>query len=155
MSVVSWITNALAGGFSAAMLMSEWWAFISIPIAILGAFRRRCSWYTPLKYLGGAVVYAVLFHASLWLNTRLSVPDKLSATLFWLGVLMTCVGGLRFFIHSIRDTWQRTNSIQPTQPLATAIFSCPHCAQQLRVPSGRGRIRITCTICSNVFEEST
>jgi hypothetical protein len=96
MSVVSWITNALAGGFSAAMLMSEWWAFISIPIAILGAFRRRCSWYTPLKYLGGAVVYAVLFHASLWLNTRLSVPDKLSATLFWWGVLMTCIGGVTF-----------------------------------------------------------
>jgi hypothetical protein len=50
--------------------------------AILGAFRGRCIWYTPLKYLGGALVYAALFYASLWINSRLSIHDKLSVTLF-------------------------------------------------------------------------
>ena len=29
---------------------------------------------------------------------------------------------------------------------------CPQCAQRLRVPRGKGRIRVTCTNCSNVFE---
>lgn len=31
-------------------------------------------------------------------------------------------------------------------------FICPQCAQRLRVPRGKGRIRVTCTHCRNVFE---
>ena len=29
---------------------------------------------------------------------------------------------------------------------------CPQCAKRLRVPRGKGRIRVTCTNCRNVFE---
>ncbi len=29
---------------------------------------------------------------------------------------------------------------------------CPQCTQRLRVPRGKGRIRVTCTRCGNVFE---
>jgi hypothetical protein len=29
---------------------------------------------------------------------------------------------------------------------------CPQCAQRLRVPRGKGRIRVTCTNCGNVFQ---
>ncbi len=29
---------------------------------------------------------------------------------------------------------------------------CPQCAKRLRVPRGKGRIRVTCTNCGNVFE---
>ena len=29
---------------------------------------------------------------------------------------------------------------------------CPQCTQRLRVPRGKGRIRVTCTHCGNVFE---
>lgn len=31
-------------------------------------------------------------------------------------------------------------------------FICPQCAQRLRVPRGKGKIRVTCTHCGNVFE---
>ena len=31
-------------------------------------------------------------------------------------------------------------------------FICPQCTQRLRVPRGKGRIRVTCTNCGNVFE---
>lgn len=31
-------------------------------------------------------------------------------------------------------------------------FICPQCTQRLRVPRGKGRIRVTCTRCGNVFE---
>ncbi len=31
-------------------------------------------------------------------------------------------------------------------------FICPQCAKRLRVPRGKGRIRVTCTNCGNVFE---
>ena len=29
---------------------------------------------------------------------------------------------------------------------------CPQCTQRLRVPRGKGRLRVTCTRCGNVFE---
>lgn len=31
-------------------------------------------------------------------------------------------------------------------------FICPQCAQRLRVPRGKGRLRVTCTRCGYVFE---
>ena len=31
-------------------------------------------------------------------------------------------------------------------------FMCPQCAQRLRVPRGKGKLRVTCTNCGNVFE---
>ena len=31
-------------------------------------------------------------------------------------------------------------------------FICPQCTQKLRVPRGKGRLRVTCTKCGNVFE---
>ena len=32
-------------------------------------------------------------------------------------------------------------------------FKCPCCKQSLRAPKGRGKIRVTCSRCSNVFEK--
>ena len=31
-------------------------------------------------------------------------------------------------------------------------FLCPQCTQRLRVPRGKGRLRVTCTRCGNKFE---
>ncbi|MEI6560929.1 MAG: hypothetical protein WCO68_02475 [Verrucomicrobiota bacterium] len=35
------------------------------------------------------------------------------------------------------------------------IVACPQCRQQLRIPSGKGRIRVTCTACGAQFEAMT
>lgn len=32
-------------------------------------------------------------------------------------------------------------------------FKCPTCKQTLRAPKGRGKIRVTCSRCHNVFEK--
>ena len=32
-------------------------------------------------------------------------------------------------------------------------FKCPCCKQILRAPKGRGRIRVTCSRCHNIFEK--
>ncbi len=32
-------------------------------------------------------------------------------------------------------------------------FKCPGCGQVLRAPKGRGKIRVTCSRCHNVFEK--
>lgn len=31
-------------------------------------------------------------------------------------------------------------------------YTCPRCLQKLRVPKGKGKIRVTCTKCGNKFE---
>ena len=33
-----------------------------------------------------------------------------------------------------------------------SIVACPRCAQKLRLPAGRGRIRVTCSACGTSFE---
>lgn len=35
------------------------------------------------------------------------------------------------------------------------FFKCPQCATVLRVPKGKGRIRITCRCCGHVFERNS
>lgn len=34
-------------------------------------------------------------------------------------------------------------------------FRCPNCKQQMRVPRGKGRIRVTCRGCGITFEEKS
>lgn len=34
-------------------------------------------------------------------------------------------------------------------------FKCPNCGQQLRVPKGAGRIKVTCRSCGSSFEENS
>jgi len=36
-----------------------------------------------------------------------------------------------------------------------AFFRCPSCRAMLRVPRGKGRIRVTCRKCGNSFERKT
>lgn len=35
------------------------------------------------------------------------------------------------------------------------IIKCPSCSHKLRLPSGKGRIRVTCRECGNKFETVT
>lgn len=35
---------------------------------------------------------------------------------------------------------------------AYKYFFCPQCTRRLRVPRGKGKVRVTCTTCGNVFE---
>lgn len=34
-------------------------------------------------------------------------------------------------------------------------FRCPNCKQKIRAPRGKGKIRVTCSNCKNVFIEKT
>lgn len=35
------------------------------------------------------------------------------------------------------------------------IFACPRCGQKVRVPKGKGKVRITCPACANHFEKKS
>jgi len=46
-------------------------------------------------------------------------------------------------------------SAGPTPRAVHNIVACPQCRQQLRIPAGKGRIRVTCTACGTQFEGVT
>ena len=63
--------------------------------------------------------------------------------------------------------WYRSHIIAPltkkrnegrtrrAQAATHCFFKCPGCRQTVRVPKGKGKIRITCPKCGKVFEKKT
>jgi predicted membrane protein len=45
--------------------------------------------------------------------------------------------------------------IQMKQRKTHRFYNCPSCKQQLRVPKGKGRVRIRCPKCHTSFEKKT
>ena len=43
----------------------------------------------------------------------------------------------------------------PKSGIQYCYYHCPECKQQLRVPAGKGKVRITCPNCKNKFELNT
>lgn len=35
------------------------------------------------------------------------------------------------------------------------VFRCPHCGEVLKVPKGKGKIRVTCPVCHTKFEKKS
>lgn len=49
----------------------------------------------------------------------------------------------------------RRSKNQFSQRKVYSFFKCPSCGQRVRVPKGRGHIRITCPKCRREFEKTT
>jgi len=49
------------------------------------------------------------------------------------------------------DSWQG----KAEQRKQYKIFKCPSCSQKLRVPRGKGTVKITCRQCGATFEKKT
>jgi len=64
---------------------------------------------------------------------------------------------LRRWMASLAGRFPRNaqNSAPIKKAVVHAIVPCPACHQELRVPSGKGRIRITCSACGHKFEATT
>ncbi len=54
-------------------------------------------------------------------------------------------------IHPITD-YRAKRAEKKRQKNLYCFFKCPQCSTVLRVPKGKGRIRITCRTCGHVFE---
>ena len=54
-------------------------------------------------------------------------------------------------MQNARETWQ-THAEQKKQ---YKVFKCPSCGIKLRVPRGKGKIRVTCRQCGASFDEKS
>jgi hypothetical protein len=46
-----------------------------------------------------------------------------------------------------KDMWRQRKTYK--------FFKCPSCKSRLRVPKGKGRVRVVCRKCGNAFEKNT
>ena len=53
-------------------------------------------------------------------------------------------------VNAFRDARERWR-----QRKDYCFFRCPSCRAMLRVPKGKGRVRVTCRKCGNAFERKT
>ena len=63
--------------------------------------------------------------------------------------------GLLDRIKSIFVRSGRSSYGKRTEDRQYKIYSCPRCRQKIRVPRGKGRIRIRCPRCGNSFIKKT
>ena len=54
---------------------------------------------------------------------------------------------IRDYMRLRRDMWQQRKDYK--------FFKCPSCKAVMRVPKGKGNIRIVCRKCGNAFEKRT
>ena len=57
----------------------------------------------------------------------------------------------KFFLKITNPVRLKFHEIQGSVKSDHKIFTCPQCSQKVRVPKGKGRIRITCPKCHNEF----
>lgn len=82
--------------------------------------------------------------------------------LYWLGFLAYIPLVLAIFRMYSRNIYKRRGENQrfmrlfgPLRDRQHRYYACPRCRQRIRVPRGKGKIRITCPKCGERFEKKT
>lgn len=82
--------------------------------------------------------------------------------LYWLGFLAYIPLILSIFRMYSRNIYKRRGEnqrflrlFQPLRDREHRYYACPRCRQKIRVPRGKGKIRITCPKCGERFEKKT
>lgn len=113
-----------------------------------------------LSYAGLAVLIISMF-----------LPQSVKTFVFLLAVLLVGLTYFRTFSRNIgKRRAENTKYLQRRQRVADALrlrremwkqrksfkfFKCPSCKAVLRVPKGKGKLRIVCKKCGTAFEKKT
>lgn len=118
-----------------------------------------------------ALSIALSFLACVLLVIAMAVHGSIGSIL-WL-LALVCLAGSYFRIFSKNISkrhaenerflsriapltrWYSRQKTKRRQKNLYSFFKCPQCGTVLRVPKGKGHIRITCKSCKHVFERSS
>ncbi len=121
------------------------------------------------RYGNDKLNFALLFLA-LALQIGSYFAGKFEVPLRWIGIIFLYLVIFRSYSRNIVAR-QRENQVylNKTKPVRLGIkrfyrnikdrdnkyISCPNCKQELRVPTKKGKIKVKCRKCNNVFEVRT
>ena len=97
--------------------------------------------FRPVKAGLGWVTLAIIIWATFRMFSR-NIPKRYSENLKFLDM----TAGLRRAMRLNRRKFDDRKTYR--------YFKCPGCGQEVRVPKGKGRIRITCPKCHQSFEKT-
>lgn len=120
--------------------------FTAVGIALVTMFLRYDS---PVRYAFSAVSTILIVVVLLRMFSRnFSARSRENAqfTAWWVPFTAK--------VHGLFSGGVRAARSSPTfaERRKFKYFICPQCAQRLRVPRGKGKLRVTCTRCGNKFE---
>ncbi len=95
----------------------------------------------PVKAVLGWVTLAIIIWETFRMLSR-NIPKRYSENLKFLDM----TAGLRRAMRLNRRKFDDRKTYR--------YFKCPGCGQEVRVPKGKGRIRITCPKCHQSFEKT-
>lgn len=118
-----------------------------------------------------ALSMATSFLACVLLVVAMLVGDVLSGILWMLACVCLISSYFRIFSrNTAKRRLENERFLRLIKPLTDrrerwlqkkrqknlyCFFKCPQCSTVLRVPKGKGRIRITCRCCGHVFERNS
>lgn len=118
-----------------------------------------------------AVSVCTSFMACLLLIVSMFLPRTVGNALWFLALVLLASSYFRIFSRNIsRRQQENQRFLQLVAPITRrwnqiktrrrqrnlyCFFKCPQCGTVLRVPKGKGRIRITCKSCGHVFERNS
>ena len=111
--------------------------------------------------LGRALIWPALI--GLLLSSLVPV-EWLRTVLYYLSLALLCYVYVRAFSRNVERcsaqnqrylSWRRCRKLAFQQRKTHRFYRCPQCRQRLRVPRGKGKIRITCGKCGALFEKTT
>ncbi len=97
--------------------------------------------FHPVKAVLGWVTLAIIIWETFRMFSR-NIPKRYSENLKFLDM----TAGLRRAMRLNRRKFDDRKTYR--------YFKCPGCGQEVRVPKGKGRIRITCPKCHQSFEKT-
>lgn len=61
-----------------------------------------------------------------------------------------------YFVQTTKKIWKRISQEKAMmQDRSHCYFRCPDCNKRLRVPKGKGTLKITCNYCKKEFQKKT
>lgn len=104
---------------------------------------------------------ALVFMSMALILADIIIPGRILRTI---GIFLMIYSYYRAFSRNIprrsgENQWFITCVMMPLNAYSKRdrknykYFKCPSCKQVLRAPKGRGKIRVTCSRCHNIFEK--
>ncbi|MBS5334762.1 MAG: hypothetical protein UC708_07095 [Anaerovoracaceae bacterium] len=127
----------------------------------MGNFRYRMLQFMIGRNGFDAFSRDLLFWAMILIFADIIIPGRIVRTI---GIILMMYSYFRAFSRntekrSAENLWYISYVQTPFRSYMNRdrknykYFKCPACGQVLRAPKGRGRIRVTCSRCHNVFEK--